>query len=81
MAKAFTHNPLYVSEKRHTGEAVKAKNENLLTRARESVHFLHADATFLIVVGKRISKAKKIIFGFALFCFVVTIYFHIFAKT
>ena len=33
MAKTFTHNPLYVNEKRHTGEAVKAKNENLLTRA------------------------------------------------
>ena len=31
-AKAFTHNPLYVNKKRHTGEAVKAKNENLLTR-------------------------------------------------
>lgn len=33
LAKTFTHNPLYVNEKRHTGEAVKAKNENLLTRA------------------------------------------------
>ena len=32
-AKAFTHNPLYVSEKCHTGEGVKAKNGNLLTRA------------------------------------------------
>ena len=32
-AKAFTHNPLYVSEKHHTGEAVKAKNEKYLTRA------------------------------------------------
>ena len=31
--KAFTHNPLYINEKRLTGEAVKAKNENLLTRA------------------------------------------------
>lgn len=55
LAKAFTHNPLYINEKRHTGEAVKAKNENLLTRARESVHFLHADATFLIAIRKRIS--------------------------
>lgn len=55
MAKVFTHNPLCISEKRHTGEAVKAKNENLLTRARESVHFLHADATFLMVIRKRIS--------------------------
>ena len=33
LAKTFTHNRLYVNEKRHTGEAVKAKNENLLTRA------------------------------------------------
>jgi hypothetical protein len=55
LAKAFTHNPLCISEKRHTGEAVKAKNENLLTRARESVHFLHANATFLIAIRKRIS--------------------------
>ena len=39
LAKAFTHNPLYVNEKRHTGEAVKAKNENLLTRARERLFF------------------------------------------
>ena len=31
--KVFTHNPLYVNEKRYAGEAVKAKNENLLTRA------------------------------------------------
>ena len=53
--KAFTHNPLCINEKRHTGEAVKAKNENLLTRARESVHFLHADAIFLIAIRKRIS--------------------------
>ena len=55
LAKAFTHTPLCISEKRHTGEAVKAKNENLLTRARESVHFLHADATFLMAIRKRIS--------------------------
>ena len=33
LAKTFTHNRLYVNEKRHTCEAVKAKNENLLTRA------------------------------------------------
>ena len=33
LAKAFTHNPLCINEKRHAGEAVKAKNENLLTRA------------------------------------------------
>ena len=32
-AKAFTHNLLYVNEKRHTGEAVKAKNKKQLTRA------------------------------------------------
>ena len=31
--KAFTRNPLYVHEKRHASEVVKAKNENLLTRA------------------------------------------------
>ena len=55
LAKAFTHNPLYINEKRHTGEGVKAKNENLLTRAHESVHFLHANATFLIAIRKRIS--------------------------
>ena len=33
LAKAFTHNPLCINDKRHTGEVVKAKNENLLTRA------------------------------------------------
>ena len=33
LAKAFIHNPLCINEKRLTGEAVKAKNENLLTRA------------------------------------------------
>ena len=35
--KAFTHNPLYVSEKRHTGEAVKAKNKKHLMRAHARV--------------------------------------------
>ena len=49
-------------------------------RAREACPFLQADVTFLIAVGKRISKAKKIIFGFGLFCFVVTIYFYILPK-
>ena len=61
---------------------MKVKNGKHLTLAHaKRVHFLQADVTFLIVVGERISKAKKIIFGFALFCFVVTIYFYIFAKT
>lgn len=61
---------------------MKAKNGKQLTRAHaRRVHFLQADVTFLIAVGKRISKAKKIIFGFGLFCFVVTIYLCIFAKT
>jgi len=31
--KAFTHKPLCINEKRHAGEAVKAKNEKHLTRA------------------------------------------------
>ena len=54
--KAFTHNPLCINEKRLTGEAVKAKNENLLTRAHARAFiFLHADATFLIAIRKRIS--------------------------
>ena len=61
---------------------MKAKNGKQLTRAHaRRVHFLQADETFLIAVGKRISKAKKIIFGFGLFYFVVTICFYIFAKT
>ena len=61
---------------------MKAKNGKQLTRARtRRVHFLQADVTFLIAVGKRISKAKKIILGFGLFYFVVAIYFYIFAKT
>ena len=61
---------------------MKAKNGKHMTRAHaRRVHFLQADVTFLIAVGKRISKAKKIIFGFGLFYFVVTICFYIFAKT
>ena len=56
LMKAFTHNPLCINEKRLTGEAVKAKNENLLTRAHARAFiFLHADATFLIAIRKRIS--------------------------
>ena len=55
---------------------MKAKNGKQLTRAHaRRVHFLQADVTFLIAVGERISKAKKIILGFAIFYFVVTIYF------
>ena len=61
---------------------MKAKNGKHLTRAHaRRVHFLQADVTFLIAVGKRISKAKNTLLGFALFYFVVTIYFYIFAKT
>lgn len=61
---------------------MKAKNGKHLTRAHaRRVHFLQADVTFLIAVGKRISKTKKIIFGFSIFHFVVTICFYIFAKT
>lgn len=61
---------------------MKAKNGKQLTRAyARRVHFLQADVTFLIAVGKRISKAKKIILSFGLFYFVVTICFYIFAKT
>ena len=61
---------------------MKAKNGKQLTRARaRRVHFLQANVTFLIAVGKRISKAKKTILGFGLFYFVVTINFYIFAKT
>lgn len=61
---------------------MKAKNGKQLTRAHaRRVHFLQADVTFLIAVGKHTSKAKKIIFGFGLFYFVVTICFYIFAKT
>ena len=33
LAKTFTHKTLCINEKRHASEAVKAKNENLLTRA------------------------------------------------
>ncbi|MBF1070863.1 MAG: hypothetical protein HXL30_05965 [Prevotellaceae bacterium] len=55
MAKTFTRNPLCINEKRHAGEAMKAKNENLLTRAHARAFiFLHADATFLIAIRKRI---------------------------
>lgn len=47
---------------------MKAKNGKQLTRARaRRVHFLQADETFLIAVGKRISKAKKTIFIFSVF--------------
>lgn len=47
---------------------MKAKNGKQLTRAHaRRVHFLQADVTFLIAVGKRISKAKKAILGFDLF--------------
>ena len=61
---------------------MKAKNGKQLTRAHaRRVHFLQADVTFLIAVGKRTSKAKNTILSFALFYFVVTIYFCIFAKT
>lgn len=61
---------------------MKAKNGKQLTRAHaRRVHFLQANVTFLIAVGKHTSKAKKIIFGFGLFYFVVTICFYIFAKT
>lgn len=61
---------------------MKAKNGKHLTRAHaRRVHFLQADETFLIAVGKRISKAKNTILGFGLFCFVVAINFYIFAKT
>lgn len=80
--KTFTHNPLCINEKRHTGEAVKAKNENLLARAHARAFiFLHADATFLIVVGKSTSRIKSLIFTFALFRFRVSICFCIFAKS
>ena len=61
------------------GEGKKRKTAD--ARAREACPFLQADVTFLIVVGKRTSKEKKIIFGFGLFYFVVTICFYIFAKT
>lgn len=61
---------------------MKAKNGKQLTRAHaRRVHFLQADVTFLLAVGKRTSKAKKAILGFGLFYFVATIYFCIFAKT
>jgi len=61
---------------------VKAKNGKHLTRAHaRRVHFLQADETFLIAVGKRTSKAKKTILDFGLFYFVVTINLCIFAKT
>jgi len=80
--KAFTHNPLCINEKRLTGEAVKAKNENLLTRAHvRAFIFLQADATFLIVVGKSTSRIKSLIFTSALFHFRVSICFCIFAKS
>lgn len=47
---------------------MKAKNGKHLTRARaRRVHFLQADVTFLIAVGKRISKVKNTILGFDLF--------------
>lgn len=47
---------------------MKAKNGKHLTRAHaRRVHFLQADVTFLIAVGKRISKAKKTIFIFSVF--------------
>ena len=60
----------------------EGKKRKTLTRAHaRRVHFLQANVTFLIAVGKRTSKAKKIIFGFGLFYFVVTICFYIFAKT
>ena len=61
---------------------MKAKNGKHLTRAHaRRIHFLQANVTFLIVVGKRTSKAKNTILGFGLFCFVVAINFYIFAKT
>ena len=47
---------------------VKAKNGKYLTRAHaRRVHFLQANVTFLIAVGKRISKAKKANFIFSVF--------------
>ena len=54
--KAFTHNPLCINEKRLTGEAVKAKNENLLTRAHARAFiFCMPMQHFLIAIRKRTS--------------------------
>ena len=61
---------------------MKAKNGKQLTRAHaRSVHFLQADVTFLIAVGKRTSKAKNTLLSFGLFCFSESVCFYIFAKT
>ena len=47
------------------GEGKKRKTPD--ARARERVHFLQANVTFLIAVGKRNSKAKNTIFIFSVF--------------
>ncbi len=61
------------------GEGKKQKTAD--ARVREACPFFASRCNIFDSGWQAYFKGKEIIFGFGLFCFVVTIYFYIFAKT